>query len=457
MSPRLRSALQSFREFGLGAGPIALLAAGLLFAAYLVLRPNPARVVVMATGPVGGAYEAFGERYVRALARHGIRLELRNTQGSAENLSLLRDAGSAVELAFVQGGVDATAAAPHAASGQDDAGLPLVSLGSLFHEPLWLFYREDSAKRLLRRPALSALSELKGWRLNVGAAGSGTPYLVQQLLQANRLDTADVDILQSDLTSAVVGLVHDRNLDALVLLSAPEASMVQMLLHTPGIRLFHFDRAEAYARQFPFLSAVTLPRGVVDLAGDEPPSDVHLVAPTASLVAREGVHPALVQLLVQAAWQIHGDAGWFQRKGDFPRGVDAERRMDDEAVRIYRDGPPWLQRYVPFWLANLADRMWLATLAILAVLIPLSRIVPPLLEFRIRSRIFRWYGRLRAIEREIGQRDGRALLLELDDMDGRARETVVPLSHADELYALRSHIVLVRKKLLAAEIPKASG
>jgi hypothetical protein len=192
---------------------------------------------------------------------------------------------------------------------------------------------------------------------------------------------------------------------------------------------------------------VVLPRGVVDLARDMPPQDVHLVAPTATLVAREKLHPALVQLFVQAAQQVHGESGWFQRKGDFPNARDNERPLHHEAERVYAHGEPFLQRYLPFWLANLVDRMWVVLLSIVTLLIPLSRVVPPLVEFRIRSRVFRWYGQLRAIEAEEGRTPNDELNQRLDEIEARVSRITVPLSYADELYALRSHIQLVRRRL----------
>ena len=173
-----------------------------------------------------------------------------------------------------------------------------------------------------------------------------------QLMEANGLDRSTVTLLQEGQTPAVVGLLEGR-IDAVVFASAPESLMVQMLLKTPGIRLFDFAQAEAYSRRFAFLTAVTLPRGVVDLARDLPPTDVHLVAPTASLVARKGTHPALIQLFVQAAERVHGGAGWFQKKGDFPNPRDTERPLAREAQRFYANGPPVLQRYLtsgrPTW------------------------------------------------------------------------------------------------------------
>jgi len=225
--------------------------------------------------------------------------------------------------------------------------------------------------------------------------------------------------------------------------------MVQMLLKTPGIRLFDFAQAEAYARRLPFLAAVTLPRGVVDLAKDLPPTDVHLIAPTATLLARKSTHPALIQLFVQAAQEIHGGAGWFQKKGDFPTPQNTERPLAKEAQRFYQNGPPFLQHYLPFWLANLIDRMWVALFSIVAVLIPLSRMVPPLYAFRIRSRIFRWYRNLRQIESDAaaGVKTAEELLAGLDRLEARVAAIAVPLSYNDELYSLRTHIDLVREQL----------
>ena len=437
------TALPAWRVFAGTALPFVALAALLLLLAYLWLDPNPPKRVVLATGVDQGAYSEFGKRYAERLARHGIVVELRPTQGAAENLALLRDPRSGVDLAFAQGGADIDR------SGGENADAGLTSLGSMFYEPVWLFYRAESAQKLLKAPRLERLAQLAGWRVNIGAPGSGVPNLAQRLLDANRIDAATITLLQQPQTPAVVDLLEGK-LDAIVLASAPESLMVQMLLQTPGVQLFDFAQADAYTRRFGFLSAVTLPRGVVDLARDAPAGDVHMVAPTATLVARDSLHPALAQLFVQAAHQVHGQAGWFQRKGDFPNARDGERELSAEAQRFYRSGVPWLQRYLPFWLANVIDRMWLALLSIVAVLIPLSRVVPPLVELRIRSRVYRWYGQLRAIEGATGLQPAAALLAELDDIETKVAQVQMPLSYTDELYALKSHIQLVRRRLQAA-------
>ena len=434
----------STRDLLATAGPFALLAIALLALAYWMFDPSPPRRVVLATGTEQGAYAEFGKRYAELLKAYGIQVELRATQGSAENLKLLRDPDSGVDLAFVQGGAD------RRFGPDEDASAGLVSLGSLFYEPVWVFFREDAERRILGGRPFESLVQLPGWRINVGAKGSGVAVLADKLIEANQLDPKQIDLARLSQTPAVVELL-DGPLDALMFVSAPESLMVQMLLQTPGIKLLDFSQAEAYSRRFPFMSAVTLPRGMVDLGRDMPPHDIHLVAPTGTLVARDSTHPALIQLFVQAAQPVHGSSGWFQHKGDFPNGRNAERPLATEADRFYRSGVPFLQRYLPFWLANLFERMWPVLVTLIAVLLPLSRMLPPLYEFRVRSRIFRWYGQLRAVEQEIEteRRSPGDLARELDTLEQRVGRIAVPLSHVDELYALRTHIQLVRSRLQA--------
>ena len=446
MPATLRHTLLSFRDLLATGGPFIVLAIALLALAYWMLDPTPPKKVVLATGADQGAYAEFGKRYVQALKEYGVTVELRRTQGAAENLKLLEDPASGVDIAFMQGGAGETV------HPDDDTEAPLVSLGSLFYEPVWLFYRADAAQRLLGTPTLTSLAQLPGWRLNTGAPGSGAPNLMLRLIEANRIDPAALTLMRLEQTPAVVALLGNE-VDALVFASAPESLMVQMLLQTPGIQLYDFAQADAYSRRFAFLSPVTLPRGVVDLAKDVPAQDIRLVAPTATLVARASTHPALIQLFVQAAQQVHGGAGWFQRKGDFPNAKNTERPLAKEAQRYYQNGPPLLQRYLPFWLANLIDRMWPVLVTIVAALIPLSRMVPPLYQFRVRSRIFRWYGQLRGVEDAIGKRPTADLLRELEGIEQRVEHVTVPLSYADELYSLRTHIQMVGNRLRTPVAP----
>jgi len=378
--------------------------------------------------------------------RYRIQVELVPSEGSRTNLRLLKEGKT--DVAFVQGGSgDPTT--------NEDSGI--VSLGSLFVEPLWLFYREDAAKNA-PGGTLTSLTQLKDLRINVGARGSGSPGIMRRLLEANNLDMAQMKISRLDQTAATVAFLNGE-LDAIVFASAPESLMVQMLLQTPGVRLLDFSQSEAYSRRFPFLTPVVLPRGVVDLARDLPPQDVRLVATTTSLLAREGTHPALLQLFAQAAKDMHSPAGWFNKAGSFPNVEHSEYPISRDAERTIRVGQPFLQRWLPFWLANLVERMWLALGIILAVLLPLTRVVPPLYQFRIRSRVFRWYGQLRDIEARLQDRpgEGEEFARELDALDERVGRISVPLSYADELYALRNNIDAVRRRVRAPAITEPAG
>jgi len=428
----------SLRDLLVTAGP-AMLAIGLLcLFAYWVVDPAPPRRVTISTGQENSAYEEFGRRYAAALARQGIQVTLRPSLGSHENLQRLNDPASGVDIAFVQSGSTDQAEAERRG---------LVSLGSLFTEPVWLFYRSEHRRRL------SSVTQLRGMRVNVGPEGTGAPQLFRKILSANGMEPGQLRLGALENTPATVALLDGR-IDALVFSSAPDAPLIQMLLQTPGISLFDFAQAEAYTRRFPFLSHVLLPRGIVDLGRDLPSRNYYLIAPTATLVARENLHPALVDLFVQAASEIHSGAGWFRHKGEFPTASYTEIPVAADALKFYRDGPPMLQRYMPFWMANFLERMWVVIVALGALLLPLSRIVPPLYVWKVRSRIYRWYGKLRKVEQAIEDVPPEACatvyasqLARLNEIESSVNRISVPLSFAEELYGLRTHIDLVRKRM----------
>lgn len=446
MPKTLRYTLISLKEMLLSGSPIVLITIALLGFTWWWLNPNPPKKVVLATGPEQSAYDAFGQRYAQALKRYGITVELVQTEGSSDNLERLRR--GEVDLGFVQGG---TADIGY----DDDEGI--VSLGSLFVEPLWLFYREDAARQRNKTATLGNLAELEGWRVNVGTPGSGVPRLFNTLLEVNRIEPREIVLSQLEQTPATVAFL-DGQIDALVFASAPESLIVQMLLQTPGVKLLDFAQSEAYSRRFGYLTPVTMPQGMVDLAKNLPPRNVRLVASTTGLLARAGTHPAVLQLFAQTAIDMHGGAGWFNRAREYPNLDHSELPIAPEAERALKGGLPFLQRYLPFWLANVIERMWLAMGLIIALALPLSRIVPPLYTFRIRSRVFRWYAELRDIEHrhETADASPDALLEQLEAMELKVEKVVVPLSYTDELYALRGNIHLVRKKLLRKKAPAAA-
>lgn len=441
----LRLAVLSVRDMLTSAGPVLLLAFGLLAAAYWWLDPQPPRTVTLATGPAGSAYAEFGQRYAQALARNGIRVQLLTTEGPVGNVQALRDGRA--DVAFVRGGSDDMANAANAG---------ITSLGALFYEPLWVFYRPAAFKEAAHqgRPAvltpLTSLTQLRGRRVNIDQAGSGVPDLMRRLLDANGL-TPDAIRARDLAPEAAAHALQAGRLDAIVLLTAPESPVVQRLLQAPGIALADLPQADALARRFPFLRTVTLPRGMVDLARDLPPHDIGLLAATTALLTHEDTHPALRQLFAQTAQQLHGGAGWFNGARDFPNTRTSELPVSPEGDRAINGTPPFWQRYLPFWASNLLERMWLVIGGLIVLLLPLSRVVPPLYTYRVRQRVFRWYARLRQVEARMdeGGADPRDLLNELDELDRVASQITVPLAHADELYALRNNIDHTRRRLLA--------
>lgn len=433
----------SLRGLLFSAGPAALFLGAACLIAYWLVDPSPPSSVTLSTGQQNSAYEQFGKRYAQELERLGVAVALTPSHGSLENLNRLTDPASRVDIAFVQSG---------STEHEDAEQQGLVSLGSLFTEPVWLFMRE--------KKAVSRLTQLRGMKINVGPEGTGVPILFKRILDVNGVDPGELRLGALENTPATVELLEGR-VDGVVFSSAPDAPLVQMLLQTPGIRLFDFAQAEAYTRRLPFLSHVVLPRGIVDLGRDLPAKDFHLIAPTATLVARADLHPALIDLFVQAAASIHGGAGWFQRRGEFPNANYTEIPVAASAQKYYRSGPPVLQRYLPFWLANLFERMWVIVVALGALVLPLSRIVPPLYVWQVRSRVYRWYGQLRAVEQAVEDVAGneretvyREQLARLNEIEERVNQIAIPLSFADELYGLRSHIGFVRRRVFELTRPE---
>ncbi len=409
---------------------IAAVIIGIAFLiAYRFVRPAPPDSFVISTGNPAGAYHLFAQKYRDLLAKEKISVEIRTSAGSIDNLKRLSDDNSGVDVALIQGGVTAP-----------DTEYNLVSLGAIYYEPLWVFYRGDRELRLL--------TQLLGKRVAVGPPGSGTRALAERLLEAGGISQAKAQLGDAGGMNAAEALISGQ-LDAAMFVAAPDAPVVQKLLHAPGIRLMNLDHAEAMARRFPYLSAITLPRGMIDLAADIPATDIRMVATTAHLVARADFHPALVSVLLQTATKVHGSAGVFRRAGEFPALRDGDFAQSEDAQRFFKSGPPFLQRYMPFWVANLIERLLVLLVPLIAVLIPVMRIMPAFYDWRIKRRIFRWYRDLKDVEAAIRRHDTDTaeLLRRLDEIEDGVSDTRVPLTYWDYVYTLRGHIELVRMRL----------
>lgn len=428
---KIKAGLLSLRDLFATAWWIFLIVGIGFVVAYQFVQPAPPKRIVITTGGESGAYYQFAQRYAAILARDGITLEVKSSAGSLENLDRLK--ADEAQVGFVQGGVVPPKEDPDA---EDDSGL--LSLGSLFYEPVWVFYRGERD--------LNRLTELRGKRIAIGQEGSGVRQLAQQLLAANEIEAGEQLVPLSGLSAAEE--LQQGRIDAAFIIASESAPVVQVLLRSPGIRLMSFAQSGAYQRRFPFLTKLTFPQGVADLVRDFPPNDIKVLAPTANLIVRDDLHPALQSLLLQAASEVHGKSGFFQDAGEFPSYKDQMLPLSPDAARYFKSGPSFLQRYLPFWLAVLVDRLIVLLLPVVALLIPLLKVAPAIYTWRVRSKVFRCYGELKFLEDDLKNHFDRARLAEyrsrLDALEDEAVQLHVPLGFTDLVYTLREHVNLVR-------------
>lgn len=412
--------------------PIALIISAGFAAAFYFVRPAPPDTLRMATGAEGGAYVAFAEQYKSALGREGVTLEIVATGGSLENLDRLRsaDADRRVDIGFVQGGL-----------GAPPEDHDLMTLGGMFVEPVWIFVRADTHPR--------RISELQDLKIAVGRPGSGTVPLAERLLDLNGVADGDNRVRIGG--AEAVAALQAGEVDAAFFVTAGYGDAIRELAAAEGIHLLDLQRAETYARLDPALTSVTLPEGGLDLAANLPDRTLTLMAPVANLIAHQDLHPALAALLAQVATRVHAKPGLFTAPGAFPTATQTVYPVSEDARRFYEQGPSFLRRYLPFWAANLIQRLIVLAVPLVTLLIPLLRIAPPTYRWQVRRRIYRWYGDVRDIEAEAdvaGDPESRAdQLARLERIRREVSDVKVPLSYAEQLYHLRLHIDLVRSQL----------
>ena len=409
----------------------AVVVAGFV-AAYQFVEPAPPRRVAMAAGAVDGAYWRFAQSYRAELARAGIELDVKVTAGSVENLDLLRDPASGVDIALIQGGV---------ATAED--GRSLVGLGSLFVEPLWIFTK--------LAPPPERLDLMRGRRIGVGVERSGTRVLAEQLLAASGVTAANAELRTLGGERALAALLQG-DLDVSLQVAAASAPVLDHLGEEPGLDLVSLERAEAYAQVYPYLEHVVLHEGALDFAAGVPHRDTDLLAVKGGMVVRNDLHPAIVDMLMVILRQVHANGDIFSPPGQFPSPHGLEVPLAPEALRYYERGPPLLLRHLPFWAATLIDRAAILLVPVLTLLLPMLRIVPALLDWRLKSRVWRCYAELAAIERKALGGDVGAAREELERVEREVGELRLPRSHAHHVYQLRHHLDLVRQRLRAGMV-----
>jgi hypothetical protein len=414
---------------------IGLMLAGAVF--YFIYSAPPGAITIT-SGPQGSVFYTNAFKYAAILKHEGVKLNLRTSQGSLDNLERLEDPKARVDVGFIQGGIT-------------NAGMDrLVSLGSVSFQPLLVFHRGAP---------VDTLAGLAGRRLAIGPAGSGTRTLVLALLAANGIHPGDTTTLLDWESPVAAQALLDGRVDAVFLMGEDAApAVMRQLLLAPDVHLMNFAQAEAYTRRFSYLSLLKLPQGGVDFGKNIPAHDVYLIGPTVELVARRNLHPALADVLLQAAQEVHGKAGIFQHQGEFPARLGDDFPLSDEAARFYKSGKSYLYNHLPFWLASITSRIVVVFVPMVVILIPILRSLPHLYRWRNQTRIYRWYRALLVVEKALSREPDaarrRQLIQRLDEIEKEVNKMKVPAFLADQFYSLRGHIALVRE-LPGVENPTA--
>jgi len=415
-------------KLGVFGPALAILIAGFAVAGNFV-KPAPPDSLTIASGGPDGAYYGYAQKFRAILAREGVELDIKVTSGSVQNLAMLR-AGE-VDAAFLQSGI--------ANPMPDDA---LISLGSLYFEPLWVFHRAGAR--------IDLLSNLKGKTVAIGGVGSGTRRFVEPLLARNGIDRTNTKIVDRGGKPAADALRRGE-VDAAFYIASAESPVIRALVQDPAFELLDFKRAEAYTRHYLYMSKVTLPRGMVSFTEDVPRKDKTLVAAAATMVVHENLHPALRTLLLRASSEIFESGGFFENPGQFPSAKYVDFPLSDKARRYIVDGPSLLDRYLPYWVADMIVRLSILLLPLITLMIPLMRIVPPLYKWRMRSRIVRWYKDMVKVEEQVRNaetaEEREAAFARLEEVDEEVSQVKVPVGYRDMHYTLRFHIDLMRNML----------
>jgi len=389
----------------------------------------------MAIDPEGSFNAMVAKRYRELLAWDGIELKLLPSAGAVESIARLRDPKSGVSIAIIPSGITDEHKSPE-----------LISLGTLFYEPLWSFSRG----RVLR-----SHEDLTGLRISIGPEGSGSHALSTEFLaRVGIINHKSATLLSLSAQDSWAKLLSGE-IDAAILLDAWETPVVHELLTAEGVNLDGVPRADAFVALYPFLHKLTLPAGVADMKENRPPNNVVLLATKASLVVRRDLHPAIQYRLLEAASHVHSAAGLFHAAGQFPAPEVIDLPLGTHARQFYKTGPPFLQRHLPFWLAVLGQQLLVLLVPVVGVIYPLLRFSPAIYSWLQHRRIYKLYSELMVLEGQMSSSplDSTQNYVErLNQLEDRASRLSLPMAYQPLLYALRLHVGVVRQR-----IEKSSG
>jgi len=423
--------------------PILALLVGGILVSQKFIHPAPTTIRILG-GPEGSSYRSNAEKYKKIIEHFGVKVIVLPSHGALDNLQQLANPKVKADVGFVQGGLTDGIDISH-----------LFSLGSVFAQPLMVYYRHGEP--------VEVLSQLKGKRLAIGPEGSGARVLAVKLLKANEMDGPPTVLHELAGEEAADELIAGKIDAAFMMGDSATPAIMRKLRENDDIEIANFRQADGYLRKFRFLSKLTLPEGAYDLGKNEPPKTLTLVGPTVELIARTDLHPALSDLLISAAREVHGGAGLYRNAGEYPAPLVRDFPISPDAERYYKSGAQFLYKKLPFWLANLLDRLVVILVPLLVILVPATKLVPTVYKWWMRSRIYRWYGAMMTIERGMLANPApaeQALLLQrFEAIENAVNELKTPPSFGDQLYVLRDHVRLVRDRLfaMAQSLEKARG
>ena len=423
--------------FGLGHGTtlsaIIFIFVVVITAIFWFIYTAPPDTIVITSGDDGTSYMRNAEKYKKILAKKGVNLEILKSEGSLQNLERLENPSFRVDVGFVQTGV---------AKGKNTD--KLVSLGSVNYQPLYIFYRSSKP--------LELLSQFKGKKIAIGEDGTGTQVLALELLALNDIKPGATDLLKMDDDKAYKALLNGTIDAAFMMSDSASSTTMRDLRNRQDIRLFDFTQADAYTRRITYLNKIILPRGSLDFGKNIPAHDINLVSPTVELIARADLHPALSDLLLEAATEIHSKPSLTRKRGEFPATLEHEYKISPDAIRYYKSGKSFLYKYMPFWLASLLNRILVVFVPMILILIPGLKSIPAIYRWRMKLRLLRWYRALLMLEEGLVANITPEKRLDLMERLKEIEETVnnlkVPASFADQLFTLRSYMGMVRARLL---------
>jgi TRAP transporter TAXI family solute receptor len=417
-------------------GPIAaftaLIAATVIVASAVVffVRSAPPNHITISTGPDGGSFQRTAQKYAKILEENDVKVNIVTSQGSSDNLQKLRDEKSDIDVAMVQAGV---------ANAENSKNL--ISLGSISQQPLLVFYRGKP---------MQLLSELKGKRIGIGPEGSGANQLAKTVLGLSGIKPeagAKLEVMEADDAAKAL---QEGKLDAAFIMSESASfTVLKALMHSSEVRLYDFKQSGAYIRKLDYLNELKIPQGVIDIGMNLPSSDVMLIGPTVDLIAKKNLHPALSDLLLEAATQVHGRPGMFQQRNEFPSPIEHSVKISDDATRYYKSGKGFFYRYLPYWLASLLSRILVVFVPALVIMVPVIRMILSFFRWIVKTKIHRHYRELVSLERELQNEQDPVKRGEFQQYFDRIEDSVYKMrikgSYADQIYGLRGHIDYVRR------------